>query len=220
MYEHLNISIPEVAVQETPDGSAQRLYRTPKGELYPSITTVLAPLKDEVLRAWRERVGDAVANAESQWGRNRGTAIHLAIEDVLKNRSIKDHSLLVRMLVQDLMPYLKRIGRIHCQETPLFSDYFRTAGRCDCIAEYGGKLSIIDFKGSKKSKREEWIFDYFLQTSFYAYAYWERTGYKIEQAVILITCEQGQAQEFVVLPWLYWHDLKKVRKEYEAKFGI
>jgi genome maintenance exonuclease 1 len=220
MYEHLNIQIPEIAIQETPDGSDQRLYRTPKGELLPSITTVLAPLKEDILKKWRERVGDTVANIESQWGRDRGSALHLALEDVLKNKSIKEHPLLIQMLVQDLMPYLKKIGKIHCQEVALFSDYFKIAGRCDCIAEYGGKLSIVDFKGSKRTKRYEWVIDYFLQTAFYAYSYWERTGYKIEQSVILIGTEQGAAQEFIELPWKWWKELKEVRKQFKNRYGI
>jgi|ERR1035441_7888554 genome maintenance exonuclease 1 len=220
MYEHLNIQIPELAVQETQDGSGQRLYRTPKGDLYPSITTILSPLKKEIITKWRERVGNKVADIECQWGRERGTAIHLAVEEFIKNKGLVGQPLLVRMLVEDLMPYLRKIGKIHCQEVPLFSDLFRTAGRCDCIAEYSNKLSIVDFKTSKRPKRIEWIEDYFLQTSFYAYAYWERTGYKIEQSVILIATEQGQAQEFIVYPWLYWKKLKDVRKDYKDEFGI
>src|ERR1039458_2555289 len=109
MYEHLNIQIPEIAVQETPDGSGQRLYRTPKGNLYPSITTILAPLKEDIISEWRNRVGDKIADAESRWGKNRGTALHLAAEDFLNNKSLKNHPLLVQMLIQDLMPYLKKI---------------------------------------------------------------------------------------------------------------
>ena len=78
----------------------------------------------------------------------------------------------------------------------------------------------MDYKGSKRPKKIEWIFDYFLQTSFYAYSYWERTGYKIAQAVILIATEQGAAQEFIVLPWLYWDKLKVIREDYRKRFGI
>ena len=192
MFKHLNIEIAEVAKQVTQDGGP-RLYKTPYGNIYPSITTILAPLKREILEKWRLRVGDKVADAESKWGRDRGSAIHLGVELVLKNESLSGHPMLVRMLVEDLMPYLRKINNIHCQEQSLYSDYFQTGGRCDTIAEYGGVLSIIDFKGSKRTKRIEWVQDYFLQVSFYAYAYWERTGKKIEQGVILIANEQGQA---------------------------
>ena len=214
-YYHLDIQIPEVAVQITKDGSGERFYRTPDGNVYPSITTVLAPLKKEILDKWRERVGDKVADAESQWGKDRGSALHLAIEQFLKNESLVGHPLLIRMLVEDLIPFLRKINNIHCQEQPLYSDYFSTAGRCDTIAEYDDILSVIDYKGAKRTRKEEWITDYFIQTSFYAYAYYERTGYKINQCVILMAHEQGQAKEYIVNPWDWWKELKKIRKEYD-----
>jgi genome maintenance exonuclease 1 len=220
MYNHKNVAIKEIAKQITEDGSGQRLYLTPNGDTYPSITTVLAPIKEEILKTWRDRVGNEVANFESNWGKDRGSALHLACEDLLNNKPLEGHPLLIRMLIEDLTPYLRKINNIHCQEQTLYSDKFRIGGRCDCIAEYDGKLSVIDFKGSKRTKKIEWITDYFLQVSFYAYSYYERTGYKIEQGVILIANECGQASEFIIQPWKYWSKLKDVRKQYKEKFGI
>ena len=60
------------------------------------------------------------------------------------------------------------------------------AGTVDCVAEYNGKLSVIDFKTSKKTKKEEWIDDYFIQAFFYAAAFFEMTGAIPEQIIILI----------------------------------
>jgi CRISPR/Cas system-associated exonuclease Cas4 (RecB family) len=144
----------------------------------------------------------------------------LAIEDFLKNKLLQGHPLLIRMLLEDLRPYLCKINSIHCQEQVLYSDKYKIAGRCDFIGEYDHLLSVVDFKGSKRSKKEEWIKDHFLQTSFYAYAYYERTGWKINQCVILMANEQGSGQEFIVKPWDYWNELKKVRQDYKEKFGI
>jgi len=220
IYEHLNIQIPEKAVQVSQDGTGKRLYRIPNGDLFPSITTILSPLKTEILKQWRARVGDEIADAESKWARERGSALHLGIEDLLKNKSIKDHPLLIQMLIDDLKPYLLKIGKIYCQETPLYSEYFKIAGRVDCIAEYDGLLSVIDFKGSNRTKKREWIKDHFMQTAFYANAFWERTGYKVQQDVILMANEQGQSAEYIEKPWDWWNDLKKVRKEYQERFGI
>ena len=39
-----------------------RRYRTPGGNVYPSITTVLGSIKNKELEAWRERVGNEYAN--------------------------------------------------------------------------------------------------------------------------------------------------------------
>jgi hypothetical protein len=220
MFTHKIVEIQHPAKQITQDGTGKRLYQTPFGDVYPSITTVLSPMKEEILAAWRKRVGDKVADFESQWGKDRGTAIHEAIELVLKNKSIVGHPLLVRMIVQDLMPYLHLIDNILAQEQALFSNKFRIAGRCDTIAEYKGILSVIDFKGSKRPKKREWIEDYFIQTSFYAAAFFEQTGIKIPQCVILIGTEQGQPQEFIIRPWDYWDQLKEVREIYRQRENI
>jgi len=220
MYKHLDIVIPEVATQVSIDGQGPRLYKTPKGDIYPSITTILAPLKEEILRAWRKRVGDKEADRASNWGKQRGSALHLAIEHYLQNKSISGHPLLIRALLEDIIPYLKKINNIYCQEQALYSDYFKIGGRTDCIAEYNKILSVVDFKGSGRTKKLEWIEDYFLQGAFYAYAFYERTGRKIPQIVILISNEQGQASEFIETPQKFWKKLKEVRKEYKERFKI
>ena len=85
---------------------------------------------------------------------------------------------------------LGNINNIVGLEVPLFSDLLRIAGTCDCIAEYNGQLSIIDFKTSRKPKREEWIDDYFMQTFAYALMFEEMTGLEIKQIVILVACTE------------------------------
>jgi genome maintenance exonuclease 1 len=220
MFIHTPVVISEVATQVSIDGKGPRLYKTPKGDIFPSITTILAPLKEEILREWRKRVGDKEADRASNWGKTRGTALHLALEHYLDNKSLAGHPLLVRALLEDLLPYLKKINNISCQESTLYSDIFRIGGRTDCIADYGGTLSVIDFKGSGRSKREEWIEDYFIQGAFYAWAFYERTGIKAEKIVILIANEQGIASEFISEPHLWWKKLKEVREEYKRRFKI
>ena len=71
------------------------------------------------------------------------------------------------------------------------------AGRVDCIAEYDGKLSIIDFKTSTKERNDEWNENYYIQASAYAEMFEEQTGTPIEQIVILVVTEDGAVQEFV-----------------------
>ena len=77
------------------------------------------------------------------------------------------------------------------------------AGRVDCVAEFDGKLSIIDFKGSTKPKREEWIENYFHQATAYALMFEEKTGITIENIVIMIANEDGTNQIFVKKPISY-----------------
>ena len=89
------------------------------------------------------------------------------------------------------------MNNIHAQEVGLYSDKYKVAGRVDCIAEYDGKLSIIDFKTSSKERSDEWNESYYIQASAYAEMFEERTGIAIEQVAILVVTEDGIVQEFV-----------------------
>jgi genome maintenance exonuclease 1 len=70
------------------------------------------------------------------------------------------------------------------------------AGRVDCIGEYDGVLSVIDFKTATKTKKEEWIQNYFEQATAYAIMYEELYGEPIKQIVIMITTSEGEIQIF------------------------
>ena len=86
---------------------------------------------------------------------------------------------------------LGNINNIVGLEIPLYSDILKLAGTADCIAEYNGVLSVIDFKTSKRAKKEEWIEDYFIQAFFYSAAFFEMTGAIPEQIVILIAVRES-----------------------------
>ena len=90
-----------------------------------------------------------------------------------------------------------RIGLVYGQELPLYSDHLKVAGRVDCVAEFDGKLSIIDYKTSRKTKKKEWIDGYFMQECFYAIAWEERTGMPITQLVTIISVDDAPAQVFI-----------------------
>ena len=80
------------------------------------------------------------------------------------------------------------------------------AGQVDCIAEYNGKLSVIDFNTANKERNDAWNESYYLQTTAYSIMYEELFGTPIEQIVILMASEEGVARAFV-----------KERKEYIPK---
>tara|TARA_R110000764_G_scaffold218123_1_gene305418 strand:- start:62 stop:535 length:474 start_codon:yes stop_codon:yes gene_type:complete len=92
---------------------------------------------------------------------------------------------------------LCNIDNIYAQEAGLYSDKYKVAGRVDCIAEYNGVPSIIDFKTSTKERKDEWNESYYIQGSAYAEMFGERTGIEISQVVILVVTEDGTVQEFV-----------------------
>jgi len=187
-------TLPEIHT-ETING--KRFYVTPEGKKYPSITTVLSGRSKEGINKWRKSVGDDVANQIMRTAAKRGTAVHQLVEDYLNNTELSNQDVLPLALFSILKPELDDINNIALQEGGLYSDKWGIAGRVDCIAEYKGKLSVIDFKTSTKEKKEEWVENYFIQGSAYCEMYEERYGTSINQVVILIVTEDGAVQSFI-----------------------
>jgi genome maintenance exonuclease 1 len=127
----------------------------------------------------------------------RGTAVHQLVEDYLNNDELSKQDVLPVALFSILKPELDNINNIRIQEGGLYSNRLGVAGRVDCIAEYKGKLSVIDFKTSTKEKKEEWVENYFIQGSAYCEMYEERLSQAIDQVVILIVTEDGAVQTFI-----------------------
>ena len=202
-YTHKPVELKKLTTQTV---NFKRFYETPDGKLYPSITTVLSTRNKKGLFEWRKKVGDEVANYVARTSANRGTAVHHMCEDYLNNFPVdwpdkwKEHE-------KKFLPYclfkqlkksvLEKIDNIRSQECALFSHKYRVAGRVDCIAEYDGELSIIDFKTSTKERTDEYNENYYIQAAAYAEMFEEQTGTPIEQIVILVVTEDGVVQEFV-----------------------
>lgn len=191
--------LPESSVKEvyTETINKKRFYVTPDGHKYPSITTVLSGRAKEGINAWRERVGEAVANNIMRTAAKRGTAVHELCEDYLNNKELGNQEVLPLAMFTLLKPELDNINNIVAQEVGLYSDRWGIAGRVDCIADYDGKLTVIDFKTSTKEKKEEWIENYFIQCTAYCEMFEERYGRAIDQIAVLIVCEDGGVQTFV-----------------------
>ena len=217
-YNHKTINLPEITATTT-DGV--RLYETPEGNKYPSITTVLSVRNKKGLFEWRKRVGEDVANYVARKAANRGTSVHHMCEDYLNNDFDEEKhkkKFLPYVLFNQLREsVLQKIDNIYAQECGLYSDKYKVAGRVDCIAEYDGKLSIIDFKTSSKERSDDWNESYYIQASAYAEMFEERTGIAIDQVVILVVTEDGVVQEFVKNKTEYLPLLSDVIKEWKVK---
>ena len=160
-----------------------------EGKNYPSITTVLNIRKKEGLQEWRNNVGEEVANYEMRRAANRGKATHTLVEQYLKGETPSERGVLPLGLFKLLKPYVDQINNVHLLEAIMYSHKLTIAGQVDCVAEYNGKLSVIDFKTANKERQEGWIDNYFLQTTAYAVMYEEIFGTPIEQIVVLIAGE-------------------------------
>ena len=173
------------------------------GKNMPSVTSILGSIPERKIKieAWKNAVGEKMANYISASAINRGKTTHTLIENHLKNQNEKSAGITAIEplgMFRIMTPYLQRIDNIHGVEEFLYSPEISVAGQCDCIAEYKGKLSIIDFKTSTKRRDEDYNYSNFLQTSAYAKMYEELyPQYKIEQTVILAACADGFVQEWI-----------------------
>jgi len=173
-----------------------RFYTLPDGTKLPSVTTVMGAQKKDAIMKWRKRVGEAEANKISAKATKRGNGVHTLCERYLKNELLGEIMPDAKEMFVDLKPTLNRINNIHYLETALWSKQLGVAGRVDCIAEFDGVLSVIDFKTSKKIKEMAHIEDYFWQTSAYALMYEEMIGTPIDNLVIIMAVENEKPLVF------------------------
>jgi genome maintenance exonuclease 1 len=166
----------------------------------PSVTTVLSHFKKKSLIEWRNKVGHEEANKVMYRASTRGTKFHNMLEGYLRNEEHFLDGVMpdMKQAFRDMQETLDLIDNIHYIESPLYSEKLGVAGRTDVIAEFGGVLSIIDFKTSTKQKKEQWIENYFEQGTAYSLMYEELVGNPINQIVILIaTDDSDQPQVFI-----------------------
>tara|TARA_Y100001958_G_C21236151_1_gene562605 strand:+ start:2080 stop:2718 length:639 start_codon:yes stop_codon:yes gene_type:complete len=205
-------------VAETTDTG--RTYKCPDGSSFNSVTTVLKVLSEDAIQAWRRRVGEDVANKIGVRAANRGTAVHSIIERYLDNNIEYDKDVMPDVLstFKDVQPILdEHISEILGLEAPLYSKHLKLAGRVDCVGVFDNKLSIIDFKTSRKIKKKEWIHNYFAQASAYAIMFEERTGIPVPQLVIIIAVDNEEPQVFIEKRDDWTDLLFKAKQIYESR---
>lgn len=181
----------------------KRYYVTPGGECYRSVTTILSQLTKDHIQKWRDRVGEQEASKISSSASRRGTKLHTMMEDYVGN--VEDFALnkmpTTTSLFLDIQPFVdSNLEEVYGIEYPLYSDRLRAAGTSDLICKYAGKPTVLDYKTSSKRKKEEWIENYFIQSTAYALMVKERYDLDIEQIVIMIAVEGDNPQVFVKDP--------------------
>ena len=167
------------------------------GKNYPSITTVLGVQKKEGLEKWRKAVGEEAAKWEMGRAARRGKATHTLVEQYIKGETPSIRDVLPLGLFRLMKPYIDQIDNVQLSEEIMYSHKLTVAGQVDCVADYNGKLSVIDFKTANKERKEDWIENYYIQTCAYAIMYEELFGKRIEQLVILMAGEDGTMRSFI-----------------------
>jgi hypothetical protein len=192
--------LPKLKSLDVDESTGERFYISPNGVKLPSVTTVLGYFKKKSLIEWRERVGNEEADRVMNRAATRGTKFHNLLEGYLRNEEHIFDGIMpdMRQSFNDMKETLDLIDNIHYIESPLYSEKLGVAGRTDCIGEFAGVPSIIDFKTSARQKKAEWIENYFEQGTAYALMYEELTDRPMDQIVILISSDDSeQPQVFI-----------------------
>lgn len=203
--------------------NGQRWYSCEEGKAYPSITTILGftvpEEKKQRLEAWRTMLGPVVADKKVKDACDRGTNVHLLLEQFLKGEELSTKGMNPEsiQMFNSLKLRLKSIKQIYGQEMALYSDVLQVAGRCDLAGVWKTEEAIIDFKTASRSKDQHEILDYWLQLTFYALAHNEQYGTNIQKGVIIMGVAEG-------IPLVFEKDLmeyvgplvERIEKFYES----
>jgi genome maintenance exonuclease 1 len=199
-----------------------RFYETPEGNRYPSVTAVLGKMMDKsALETWRKRVGEEEASRVSARASTRGTNVHTMCENYVLGNDIDasmPHNMMMFNQIKKVLD--EKVDMVRATECTLFSDHLKLAGSCDLIANYDGRLSIIDYKTSAKRKRKDWIEGYFLQASLYSYMLWEMTDILVKDIVIIIGVDDSlESQIFIERPQRYLEKAVDLVRSYHKMYG-
>jgi ATP-dependent exoDNAse (exonuclease V) beta subunit len=168
-----------------------RYYNSNKLNInYPSVTSIISNAGKEKLDNWRKEVGEEQAKLISDFAKSKG---QYDSEQYLKKYGVylTDH------FNKTWKDYLqKNINNIKLIENVLYSKKLKSAGRCDCIAELNGDLTLIDWKSSINPKQKDEIEHYLVQAFVYAYMSFEMFQIKFKQIVVLIGNEFNEIQDF------------------------
>ena len=209
---------PEITKIKQININGVRHYDTPDGALI-SITSLMKNFTPEGILEWRKNVGAEVANEVMKAATDRGSKVHKIIESCLSNKPENDlignYGELPARLFNQIIPALDKINMIRALEKGLYSTQLGIAGTVDCVAEYEGKLSIIDFKTARR-KWDEINETYLVQATFYSIAWEERTGEKVDQIAILTTTETGELHIHKDDPSKYVNRLNQMIQEYKS----
>lgn len=194
IFEHVNTELKYEELTAKTEKSG-RVYTTPGGSKYPSVTTVLGYRDRWKWAEWRKKIGEEEANRISRHACTRGTSVHNIAERYINNepdfiRTPNDKMPHVQFAWKTLKKVIdENVGKVHMQECTLYSDDLKIAGRVDCIAEFDGEPAIIDFKTSGRVKAEKEISSYFMQECAYAVMFKEHTGIDIKKLITIMVVD-------------------------------
>lgn len=154
---------------------------------YAGVTKVLDASSDKsFLDNWRKKVGNAEADKIVKESTDIGSSFDNLMFNHLQGIDVSDRTNEMGYhLYKQSLKHLKHIEPIalqfHC-----YSHKLKMHGYIDCLCFYKGKLTVLDFKNSKKAKLPEYLDGYWKQCTFYSMMLYDMYGIKIEQLVLFI----------------------------------
>lgn len=218
-FKHTPLRLPYADLTASDEGYG-RVYATPSGAKYPSITTCLGILSDGWLKEWRARVGEEEANRIGKRAAIRGKALHEAIESYIANiQPSFGYDLPLQETFEKIADVLDgHVTDILGVEMALYSDVLEVAGRADLICLFDGKVTVVDYKTSKSAKEALDIASYYLQTAFYSLCVEEILGVKVEQCVIIMAADDmPSAVVYKTTPSKWYEALAEITRSYKIK---
>ena len=188
------------------------------GNVYPSITRMLAKKEKPQLEAWKQRVGPEEAARVSARATVQGSIVHKLVECYLSNQGLPRYMPHIAELWSYLRPWFdKHVNVVYGQEQDIFSDKLGLAGRMDILASVDDELTIADVKTAKDFKKTEYVDDYFLQGTFYAVAVYDQTGV-LPKRIVLPVVSPGGLQVFESTPMKHFEELLSRTAEFYESY--
>ena len=171
-------------------------------EKLPSVTTILSKTKVESdgIKAWRARVGEAESKRIMKEAAARGSEMHELLERYMNTQKFDSPAhdapishKMANLIVSKGLIYLDEVWGV--EQTLIYPGEY--AGASDLIGLYKKPPTILDFKQANKTKKEEWIEDYYIQLAAYICAHEKEYG-EIKKGQILIAVKNLTFQEFEI----------------------
>lgn len=181
-------------------------YNYHKSPIYlPSVSKLLettkTPEQRQILTEWKNKVGEEEANRITQLSTSNGREMHRIVEHYIKYDKLdaptndnKDSHEMARTIIEQGLGKISQYFGAECHV--YYPELY--AGKTDCVAQWQGKLAIIDFKNTLKPKKREWVEDLLLQAVGYAMAHNAVFNTDIKTVVIMMAMVGKVYQEFSI----------------------
>jgi hypothetical protein len=186
---------------------------------FPSVTTVLAELRNIGLEMWFKYNTLQFTNAESAKGKLIGTQIHSAIENFIINNKLTvetEYEEEVVNALQSFVLFRKEHPEIELQmpELALTSLVHQFNGTIDIIGKQENVLLLGDWKSGKaKNKDKPDVYDsHIYQVSAYVHLYNEIKQADIKRAFIVVMAKDKFAYN------LRWVEEEEIKESFEQVF--